>query len=91
VVSCLDATTNQCKCRPFRVSINAKGGYCWHIFQEKNVLVIDGKKNNNDTQNIDGKNNNKENNNDHTQKSTEEEIRPQPLDQSAKEEKSLDS
>jgi hypothetical protein len=65
--------------QPFRVAINAKGGDCWHIFQEKNVLVIDGKNNNDDTQKIDGKNNSEENNNNNkdTQKSTEEEIRPQ--------------
>jgi hypothetical protein len=72
--------------KPFRVSIKAKGGDCWHIFQENNVLVIDGKNNNDDTQKIDGKSNIEE-----TQKSTEEEIRPQPLDQSAKDEQSLDS
>jgi hypothetical protein len=29
----------------FRVSINAKGGYCWHV-SRKSVLVIDGKNNN---------------------------------------------
>jgi hypothetical protein len=27
---------------PFRVSINAKGGYCWHVYR-KSVLAIDGK------------------------------------------------
>jgi hypothetical protein len=26
----------------FRVSINAKGGDCWHVYR-KSVLVIDGK------------------------------------------------
>jgi hypothetical protein len=31
--------------KPFRVSINAKGGDFWHVYR-KNVLVIDGKKNN---------------------------------------------
>jgi hypothetical protein len=31
--------------QPFRVAINANGGYCWHVYR-KNVLVIDGKKNN---------------------------------------------
>jgi hypothetical protein len=30
---------------PFRVSINAKGGDCWNVYR-MNVLVIDGKKNN---------------------------------------------
>jgi hypothetical protein len=29
----------------FRVSINAKGGDCWHVYRQS-VLVIDGKKNN---------------------------------------------
>jgi hypothetical protein len=29
---------------PFRVSINAKGGDCWHVYR-KSVLVIDGKNN----------------------------------------------
>jgi hypothetical protein len=33
--------------QPFRVSINAKGGDCWHIYR-KSVLVIDGKNNNDD-------------------------------------------
>jgi hypothetical protein len=33
--------------QPFRVSINAKGGYCWHVYR-KSVLVIDGKNNNDD-------------------------------------------
>jgi hypothetical protein len=28
--------------QPFRVSINAKGGDCWHVYR-KSVLVIDGK------------------------------------------------
>ena len=28
--------------QPFRVYINAKGGYCWHVYR-KSVLVIDGK------------------------------------------------
>jgi hypothetical protein len=31
----------------FRVSINAKGGDCWHVYR-LSVLVIDGKNNNND-------------------------------------------
>jgi len=31
----------------FRVAINAKGGHCWHVYRQS-VLVIDGKKNNND-------------------------------------------
>jgi hypothetical protein len=48
----------QCRVQPFRVAINAKGGDCWHVFQEKNVLVIDGKNNSDDIQKIDGKNNN---------------------------------
>jgi hypothetical protein len=26
----------------FRVAINAKGGYCWHVYRES-VLFIDGK------------------------------------------------
>jgi hypothetical protein len=53
----------------FRVSINAKGGYCWHVYRQS-VLVIDGK-NNNDDGMFTGKNNNddgmstgKNNNND---------------------------
>jgi hypothetical protein len=53
----------------FRVSINAKGGDCWHVYR-KSVLVIDGKNNNNDGM-FTGKNNNddgmsigKNNNND---------------------------
>jgi hypothetical protein len=29
---------------PFRVSINAKGEYFWHVYR-KSVLAIDGKKN----------------------------------------------
>jgi hypothetical protein len=33
--------------QPFRVSINAKGGDCWHVYR-KSVLVIDGKNNNDD-------------------------------------------
>jgi hypothetical protein len=47
----------------FRVSINAKGGDCWHVYRQS-VLVIDGKNNNNDGMFtgivlvIDGKNNN---------------------------------
>jgi hypothetical protein len=53
---------------------------CWHVFQEKNVLVIDGKNNSDDTQKIDGKNNSKENNSEDTQKSAEEDNRPQSLD-----------
>jgi hypothetical protein len=28
----------------FRVAINAKGGYCWHVYRQS-VLVIDGKNN----------------------------------------------
>jgi hypothetical protein len=28
--------------QPIRVSINAKGGDCWHVYR-KSVLVIDGK------------------------------------------------
>jgi hypothetical protein len=39
----------------FRVAINAKGGYSWHVYK-KSVLVIDGKNNNNDGMSI-GKNN----------------------------------
>jgi hypothetical protein len=31
--------------KPFKVSINAKGGDCWHVYRN-NVLVIDGKNNN---------------------------------------------
>jgi hypothetical protein len=30
---------------PFRVAINAKGGYFWHVYK-KSVLFIDGKNNN---------------------------------------------
>jgi hypothetical protein len=30
--------------QPFRVAINAKWGYFWHVYR-KNVLVIDGKNN----------------------------------------------
>jgi hypothetical protein len=44
---------------PFRVSINAKGGDCWHVYK-KSMLVIDGKNNNNDGMSI-GKNNNNDN------------------------------
>jgi hypothetical protein len=76
--------------QPFRVAINAKGGDCWHIFQEKNVLIIDGKNNNNDTQKIDGKKNSKKNNNEEIQKSVEEEIILQLSDHSVKDEQSLD-
>jgi hypothetical protein len=54
------------------------------------VFVIDGKNNNNDTQNIDGKNNNEEKKNEDTQKSVEEEIRCHPSDRSVKDEQSLD-
>jgi hypothetical protein len=32
----------------FRVAINAKGGYCWHVYR-KSMLLIDGKNNNNDS------------------------------------------
>jgi hypothetical protein len=31
----------------FRVSINAKGGDCWHVYRQS-VLAIDGKNNDND-------------------------------------------
>jgi len=55
--------------QPFKVSINAKGGYCWHVYR-KSVLVIDGKNKNTNEMFI-GKNNNdddmftcKRNNND---------------------------
>jgi hypothetical protein len=43
----LDATVGDLRriVQPFRVSINAKGGYCWHVYR-KSVLVIDGKNNN---------------------------------------------
>jgi hypothetical protein len=37
----------------FRVSINAKGGDCWHVYRQS-VLVIDGK-NNNDVGRFTGK------------------------------------
>jgi hypothetical protein len=30
--------------QPLRVSINSKGGYCWHVYRQS-VLVIDGKNN----------------------------------------------
>jgi hypothetical protein len=40
--------------KPFRVSINAKGGNCWHVYK-KSVLVIDGKNNNNDEKQADKK------------------------------------
>jgi hypothetical protein len=33
--------------QPFKVAINAKGGYCWHVYRQS-VLVIDGKNNNDD-------------------------------------------
>jgi DNA-binding beta-propeller fold protein YncE len=33
--------------QPFRVAINAKGGYCWHVYRNS-VFVIDSKNNNND-------------------------------------------
>jgi hypothetical protein len=33
------------KMHPLRVSINAKGGDCWHVYRQS-VLFIDGKKNN---------------------------------------------
>jgi hypothetical protein len=42
--------------QPFRVAINAKGGYCWHVYRQS-MLVIDGK-NNNDDGMVTGKNNN---------------------------------
>jgi hypothetical protein len=32
--------------QPFRVAINAKGGYCWHVYR-KSVLFIDNKNINN--------------------------------------------
>jgi hypothetical protein len=41
--------------QPLRVSINAKGGYCWHVYRQS-VLVIDGKNNNDDGMSI-GNNN----------------------------------
>jgi hypothetical protein len=43
----LDATVGGLRriVQPFRVAINAKGGYCWHVYR-KSVLVIDGKNNN---------------------------------------------
>jgi hypothetical protein len=31
----------------FRVAINAKGGYCWHVYRQS-VLIIYGKNNNDD-------------------------------------------
>ena len=33
--------------KSFKVSINAKGGYCWHVYRHS-VLVIDGKNSSND-------------------------------------------
>jgi hypothetical protein len=33
--------------QPFMVSINAKGGDCWHVYR-KSVIFIDGKNNNDD-------------------------------------------
>jgi hypothetical protein len=43
----LDATVGDLRriVQPFRVSINAKGGDCWHVYR-KSVLVIDGKNKN---------------------------------------------
>jgi hypothetical protein len=40
----LDATVGDLSrtVQSFRVSINAKGGYCWHVYSQS-VLVIDGK------------------------------------------------
>jgi hypothetical protein len=45
----LDATVGGLRrtVQSFRVSINAKGGYCWHVYRQS-VLVIDGKNNNDD-------------------------------------------
>jgi hypothetical protein len=45
----LDATVGDLSrtVQSFRVSINSKGGDCWHVYR-KNVLVIDGKNNNDD-------------------------------------------
>jgi hypothetical protein len=37
--------------QPFRVSINAKGGDCCHVYK-KSMLVIDGKNNNNDEKQV---------------------------------------
>jgi hypothetical protein len=37
--------------QPFRVSINAKGGDCWHVYSQS-VLVIDGKNKNDDGMSI---------------------------------------
>jgi hypothetical protein len=34
-----------------QVSINTKGGDCWHVYK-KSVLVIDGKNNNNDEKQV---------------------------------------
>jgi hypothetical protein len=55
--------------QPFRVAINSKGGYCWHVYR-KSVLVIDGKNINDDGRfigkdnNNDGMSTSKNNNND---------------------------
>jgi hypothetical protein len=45
----LDATVGDLSrtVQSFRVSINAKGGDCWHVYRQS-VLVIDGKNNNDD-------------------------------------------
>jgi hypothetical protein len=47
----------------FRVSINAKGGDCWHVYRQS-VLVIDGKNNNDDGMFTGKKRSNEESNND---------------------------
>jgi hypothetical protein len=49
--------------QPLRVSINAKGGDCWHVYMHS-VLVIDGKNNNDDGMFTGKKSNNEESNND---------------------------
>jgi hypothetical protein len=49
--------------QPLTVSINAKGGDCWHVYR-KSVLVIDGKNINNDGMLTGKKSNNEEKNND---------------------------
>jgi hypothetical protein len=49
--------------QPFRVSINAKGGDCWHVYRQS-MLVIDGKKNSGDGMFTSKKRNNEESIND---------------------------
>jgi hypothetical protein len=61
----LDATVGDPNrlAQPLRVSINAKGRDCWHVYKQS-LLVIDGKNNNDDGMFKDEKRRNEESNND---------------------------